>query len=183
MKFDDLDAKMRTFETSHDHCVPPDLSMVARLDGRGFTRLTKEIHDFEAPYDERFRDFMVATIHHLMDSGFRIIYGYSQSDEISLLFHPGEDSFNRKLRKFNSILAGEASAKFSLLTGDIGCFDCRVSQLSSEALVIDYFRWRQEDARRNALNAHFYWMHRKRGKTGKEASDFLANLSVSRESA
>ena len=34
MKFDDLDAKMRVYETSHDHCVLPGLYMVARLDGR-----------------------------------------------------------------------------------------------------------------------------------------------------
>ncbi len=181
MKFDDLDTKMRVFETSHDDCVPPDLIMVARLDGRGFTRLTKEIHAFEAPYDVRFRDFMVATTHHLMDCGFRIVYGYSQSDEISLLFHPKEDAFNRKLRKYNSILAGEASARFSLLSGEIGCFDCRISRLPSGDAVVDYFRWRQEDARRNALNSHCYWMLRKKGETVKDASDYLSNMSVSRK--
>jgi len=36
------------FETAHDLCVLPGLHMVARLDGRGFTRLTKEVHQFEA---------------------------------------------------------------------------------------------------------------------------------------
>ena len=51
MKFDDLDAKMRVFETAHDYCVLPSIHMVARLDGRSFTRLTKEVHQFEAPYD------------------------------------------------------------------------------------------------------------------------------------
>ena len=59
-----------------------------------------------------------------MDCGFRIAYGYTQSDEISLLFHSTEDAFGRKTRKLNSILAGEASAKFSLLLGDMACFDC-----------------------------------------------------------
>jgi tRNA(His) 5'-end guanylyltransferase len=49
MKFDDLDQKMRVFETAHDLCVLPGLYMVARLDGRSFTRLTKEVHPFEAP--------------------------------------------------------------------------------------------------------------------------------------
>jgi len=50
MKFDDLDQKMRVFETAHDLCVLPGLHVVARLDGRGFTRLTKEVHQFEAPH-------------------------------------------------------------------------------------------------------------------------------------
>lgn len=35
-------------------------AMVARIDGRGFTRLTKEVHKFDAPYDERFRDYKEA---------------------------------------------------------------------------------------------------------------------------
>ena len=33
MKFDELDAKMRVFETAHDFCVLPGMHMVARLDG------------------------------------------------------------------------------------------------------------------------------------------------------
>jgi tRNA(His) 5'-end guanylyltransferase len=86
MKFDELDERMRVFETAHDLCVLPGLHMVARLDGRSFTRLTKEVHKFEAPFDARFRDMMLATAEHLMAGcGFNIIYGYTQSDEISLL--------------------------------------------------------------------------------------------------
>ncbi len=47
MKFDELDARLRVFETAHDLCVLPGLFMVARIDGRNFTRLTKETHKFE----------------------------------------------------------------------------------------------------------------------------------------
>ena len=57
-----------------------------------------------------------------------------------------EQQFQRKLRKLNSVLAGEASAKFSLLLGDVACFDCRISQLPNVELVCDYFRWRSADA-------------------------------------
>ena len=178
MKFDDLDKKMRRFETAHDHCVLPGLFMVARLDGRGFTRLTKEVHKFEAPYDPVFRDHMVAVIEHLMNASLRIVFGYTQSDEISLLFHRDADPFDRKLRKLDSILAAEASACFSLRLGGIGVFDCRISQLPTVELVRDYFRWRQEDASRNALNAHCYWLLRKAGKTVREATDALLCLST-----
>ena len=61
MKFDDLDQKMRRYETAADLCVLPGLYMVARIDGRSFTRLTKDVCQFKAPFDERFRDLMVAT--------------------------------------------------------------------------------------------------------------------------
>lgn len=179
MKFDELDDKLRLFETAHDHCVLPGIYMVARLDGRGFTKLTKDVHQFEAPFDVRFRDYMVETVQYLMaECGFRIVYGYTQSDEISLLFHPDEDSFGRKLRKFNSVLAGECSAKFSLLLGSLASFDCRVSQLPTRDLVIDYFRWRNEDAHRNALNSHCYWMLRKKGQSVGKATSALEGISV-----
>lgn len=178
MKFNELDQMMRVFETAHDYCVLPDMYMVARIDGRNFTRLTKEVHNFEAPFDERMRDYMVGTTAHLMDCGFRAIYGYTQSDEISILFHPEITTFDRKLRKYSSILAGEASAKFSLLLGDHAAFDCRISELPSAGRVCDYFRWRNEDAHRNALNAHSYWMLRREGETVEAATKALHKLSV-----
>ena len=179
MKFDDLDQKMRVFETAHDLCVLPDLYMVARLDGRSFTRLTKEVHQFEAPFDPRFRDLMIETAEHLMSGcGFNVVYGYAESDEISLVFGLEENSFGRKLRKLISILAGEGSAKFSLLLGALASFDCRISQLPSVELVVDYFRWRSEDAHRNALNAHCYWLLRKQGKGVGDSTAALKGMSV-----
>ncbi|MEM7015302.1 MAG: tRNA(His) guanylyltransferase Thg1 family protein [Verrucomicrobiota bacterium] len=178
MKFDELDEQMRVYETAHDHCVLPGVYMVARLDGRGFTRLTKELMDYEAPFDERFRDSMINTVRHLMDCGFRISYGYTQSDEISLLLHPDSNSFGRKERKLNSVLAGDASAALSLDMGHIAPFDCRISQLPNRKLVVDYFRWRNEDAHRNALNAHCYWRMRKQGTSAKDATQQLLGKSI-----
>jgi tRNA(His) 5'-end guanylyltransferase len=178
MKFDDLDARLRVFETAHDHCALPGIYLVARLDGRNFTRLTKEVHAFERPFDERFRDLMVGTVQHLMQCGFRVRYGYTESDEISLLLDPAEDTFGRKLRKYHSILAGEASAKFSLLLGSMGTFDCRIAQLPRIGDVVDYFRWRAEDALRNALNAHCYWLLRNEGATQVGATTHVSGLST-----
>ncbi|RBQ03150.1 tRNA(His) guanylyltransferase Thg1 family protein [Pedobacter miscanthi] len=178
MKFDNLDAKMRVYETAQDRCILPEMYIVARIDGRGFTKLTKEVHQFEAPFDEKFRDLMVETVKHLMNCGFNVIYGYTQSDEISLLFHPNEQTFGRKTRKYISILAGEASAKFSSLLGSAGAFDCRISELPNRNLVEDYFRWRNEDAHRNALNAHCYWRLRQDNYTVKEATSKIEGISI-----
>ncbi|MCY7359406.1 MAG: guanylyltransferase [Rudanella sp.] len=116
---------------------------------------------------------------HLMTCGFTITYGYSQSDEISLLFDLNEQSFGRKTRKLISVLAGEASAKFSVLLGQVGAFDCRLSELPNSALVVDYFRWRQEDAHRNALNAHCYWRLRQQGQTAAQATRQIEKMGVS----
>lgn len=178
MKFDELDLKMRIYETAHDRCVLPQMFMVARIDGRGFTKLTKETYKFQAPFDEKFRDYMVETVQHLMNCGFKVIYGFTQSDEISLLFDLNETAFSRKIRKYNSILAGEASAKFSTLLGGIAVFDCRISELPNYQLVIDYFRWRNEDAHRNALNAHCYWRLRADNYAQAIATEKIKGMST-----
>ena len=178
MRFDEFDRNMRRFEQALDQTLLPDCFMVARLDGRNFTKLTKETCKFEAPFDTKFRDIMVHTTKSLMQCGFRVIYGYTESDEISLLFHPEEDTFGRKVRKFNSLLAGVASAAFSAQLGKQAIFDCRMVPLPSIERVQDYFLWRQEDAHRNALNAHCYWMLRKQGKNAAEATEMLTGKSV-----
>src|SRR5688572_10241150 len=103
MKFDAFDAQMRVYETAADQFVPPGIFIVARLDGRGFTKLTKETLDLEKPFSIKFRDAMIETVKHLMNCGINMIYGYTQSDEISLLLHKNDQSFNRKHRKLLSV--------------------------------------------------------------------------------
>lgn len=178
MNFEELDGKMSIYEQSIDQCILPDMYMIARLDGRGFTSLTKEICKFEAPFDEKFRDMMVEAVKSLMECGFRIINGFTESDEISLLFHPEEKTFGRKVRKYNSVLAGQASAAFSMQLGHMAVFDCRMVPIPSLERAQDYFLWRQEDAHRNALNAHCYWMLRKEGVSVQEATKALEGQSV-----
>jgi tRNA(His) 5'-end guanylyltransferase len=75
-------------------------------------------------------------------------------------------------------LAGEASAKFSLALGVVACFDCRISEFPNMKLVVDYFRWRSEDAHRNALNSHCYWMLRKNGHNAQDATASLSGKSI-----
>lgn len=169
---------MRSFEENLDQFVLPDVYVVARLDGRGFTRLTKELLALDRPFDERFRDAMIATVSHLMNCGFKISYGYCQSDEISILFDKNENAFARKTRKLLSVLSGEASANFTSEIGTMAAFDCRIIPLPTESLVVDYFRWRAEDASRNALNAWCYWTNRKNGATVAEATQQLEGKSV-----
>ena len=178
MKFDELDQKMRIYEQSLDQTILPQIYIVARIDGRNFTRLTKELCDFETPFDERFRDHIISTVKHLMECGFQVVYGFTESDEISLLFHPSEDTFGRKVRKYNSILAGEASAAFTHALQRVAVFDCRIIPLPTLERVQDYFLWRQEDAHRNGLNAHCYWLLRRNGLTVSEATEQLECKSV-----
>lgn len=169
MKFKEFDARMRVYEEAHDLCVLPGMFMVARIDGRNFTRRTKEEWDLEHPFDKAFHAGMVATTKHLMDCGFQTIYGYTQSDEISLLLAKEADSFDRKLRKLTSILASEATSAFVNWINLHASFDSRISQLPTEMEVVDYFRWRRSDSIRNARNAYVYWTLRDSGMSPKRA--------------
>ncbi len=178
MKFDDLDAQMRAIETARDISADTAATLVARIDGRSFTRLTKEVHDLDRPFDINMRDWMLTTVEHLMQCGFRVKFGYTQSDEISLLFDPNEQSYGRKLRKWNSVLAGEASGAFSLQAGRPAAFDCRIIELIRPQLVVDYFRWRAEDAKRNAINAHCYWILRDKNLSATGATSQLEALTT-----
>lgn len=115
MRFNELDTRLRQYETLHDSFVLPDVHMVVRLDGRGFTKKADDVWQLNRPFDDTFHHAMTKTTEHLMNTGFRVVYGYTQSDEISLLLHIDDDSFNRKTRKIISLLAGEASGVFSLI--------------------------------------------------------------------
>ncbi|MEL6349645.1 MAG: tRNA(His) guanylyltransferase Thg1 family protein [Myxococcota bacterium] len=179
MRFADLDARMRAIESADDPQVPMGRFVVARLDGRGFTRLTKQTLDLNRPFDERFWDWMLATATHLTeDSGFSVRFTFTQSDEISLLLDPEDNTFGRKTRKMLSVLAGEASARFTEAAGHRGTFDCRLSVLPNEERVVDYFRWRSADATRNALNAVCYWTLRAEGQTRHQATAALSGITV-----
>jgi len=94
------------------------------------------------------------------------------------LFRRDIDVFGRKLRKYESILAGEASARFARLLDDHAAFDSRISQLPTDRDVVDYFRWRHEDAHRNALHGHCYWLLRSKGLSDREATHRLEGKSI-----
>lgn len=177
MKFDDFDRMMRQHELSLNETVTSCEWIVLRLDGRGFTKLTKEALDFARPFDERFHVAMQRTCEHLMACGARISLCYTQSDEISLLLKDENVPFNGKTRKLNSVFAGEASGVFSLEVSRPTAFDCRTIPLAQTSDAVDYFRWRAEDANRNGLTAFCYWTLREAGLGPSKADAEMRGLS------
>ena len=167
MKFTDFDKKMRQYEESLDQIITNGNYIIVRLDGRAFHTLVKECN-YKRPFDDEFNLRMINTVVYLMDkSGFNIKYGYTQSDEISLLLDLNDDTYGRKTRKINSILASCATLAFNDKKSVLGMFDSRVIPLPNKELVKDYFMWRQEDCARNCLNSYCYWMLRNNGGYSK----------------
>src|SRR5574339_538878 len=122
MKFREFDELMRKQEEINNYILLPNMYTIVRIDGRNFHTLTRETLNLE-PFDPIMHKIMIETTKHLMTCGFNIVYGYTQSDEISLLCKYNDLIFNGKQRKYISILASEASAKFTMLMNTLATFD------------------------------------------------------------
>ena len=181
MKTSEISELMKTYEMTYEHVIPKRLWIVVRLDGRGFTKLTKTGDRFEKPFDILFHDGMLLTTEALMNSGLEVIMGYTQSDEISLVISPNDETFGRRVIKILTVLAGEASAFFSVHFDVPAVFDARVLALPDVRSVSEYLLTRQEDAHRNALSAQAYWALRKEGLNGTQASNQLHGATVSQK--
>lgn len=175
MDNDAFEKKMRSLEYFHSLRLLPGAWVVIRVDGRGFSRFTKS--RFEKPFDLEFHKAMVQTAKAVLE-GLHGIYAYTESDEISVLFRPDWDLFDRSLEKVVSISASIASSTFTHMFGTIVNFDSRVWLGVDKSQVVDYFRWRQADATRCALNGWCYWTLRKAGESAKKATAILDGQSV-----
>jgi tRNA(His) guanylyltransferase len=140
------------------HGVP----VIARIDGRAFHTFTRGL---ERPFSDRFRDLMVQTTCDLVeDSG--ALLGYTQSDEITLVWNPTGDTqmwFGGKVQKVVSHLSAVASVSFNRYLpkyipekSDVRpwpTFDARVWSVPSLADVVENLAWREADAVRNSVSA------------------------------
>lgn len=170
MKSDLFDAKMRAFEKSNDEKLRPEMYVVCRIDGRNFSTLTRRTLKLE-PYDTELATNMHTTVESIMNCGFPITFGYTQSDEISVLMDKNKLSvFDGKVRKYNSLLAAQASAIMSCSMSMPIVFDCRTIQLPTKQTVFDYFAWRRADSEKNCLNMLcFHILTTKKGLTPTNA--------------
>jgi tRNA(His) guanylyltransferase len=172
----DFEAHMRAGECYHSLRLPPGVWAVVRVDGRGFSQLTAK--RFAKPFDEKFRDAMLAAARALFED-FQGLYAYTESDEISLLLPPEWSMFDRELEKIVSVSAGIASGAFSLAIGEAVAFDGRVWLGGGEGAAVDYFLWRQSDATRCCLNGWCYWKLRQEGMKPRAAEALLAKQGFS----
>jgi tRNA(His) 5'-end guanylyltransferase len=158
---DDHGDRMKNYEAAWDARLDVMLPIYARLDGRSFSRFTRGM---ERPFDMNMSAAMIATAIGLVERTHARI-GYTQSDEISLVFlaeNPESDIlFGGRLQKLTSVLASLATALFTarVMVDDdfapyrnrLPHFDCRVCQLPSKTEAANMVVWRYKDARKNAI--------------------------------
>lgn len=164
----------------------PLLPIVARLDGRGFSRFTKGM---ERPFDQRMSDAMVAVTRHLVEET-NAVMGYTQSDEITLAWYSdslkSQTWFNGRIQKMVSLLGAEVTLAFYeqiLRTMPEYLkrrprFDARVWQLPTLEEAANCFLWREWDATKNSIQMaghHHFGSKRLHGVHTGAIKDMLIN--------
>lgn len=159
MKNDDFGDRMKAYESAFTSTkIASDKWMAVRIDGRGFSKYTKS---FVKPFDWRITNAMVNTTKALVKETHASV-GYTQSDEITLLYPPteGERIFGGKVSKINSVFASIATAHFNhhtIVTDKHAYFDCRTWEVPDDIEASNTLLWRVQDARKNSVSSHFRW--------------------------
>lgn len=170
----EADAAQRSREFFHGITVPIGMWTIVRVDGRSFSKLT-EAH-YAKPFDVHFAEAMHETARILV-AEFDSPYGYTESDEISIVLPPQHGLFNRCVEKLVSLTAATASATFSVHTARAATFDSRLWVGAGIEDVLDYMAWRQADATRAALNTCAYWTLRNAGASPSKATSVLSHMT------
>lgn len=177
MKTKDLEERMRRLEWFHSLSALEGVYIIIRMDGRSFTEATAKC-EYKKPFDEDFaRGMQGAAQQCLME--LNGIYAYTESDEISLLLPVNANLFDRELEKLVSVSACIPAVWMSFEMKRRVQFDSRLWLGPSKKDVIDYFRWRQADALRCAINGYCYYSLIAEGKTGRQAGAELERRNFS----
>ena len=112
---DAIGDRMKQYENCYRIYMPRRSAVVVRIDGRAFHTFTK---GFERPYDIVFASCMWETARKLCENVGGCRFGYTQSDEITLILADWENSktepwFGNNLQKIVSISASMATLYFN----------------------------------------------------------------------
>ena len=105
---DDFGDRIKNYEQLYSIQILPKLPVIIRIDGKGFSKLTKALH-CKKPFDQRFGSIMMETAQHLLLEIQGCVLAYIQSDEISLVLRNDqsletEPWFSNKIQKWSASL-------------------------------------------------------------------------------
>jgi tRNA(His) guanylyltransferase len=182
--------RMKKYEAPYDFVLPLNSPIIVRLDGHGFSRFTSH---FCRPFDQRIHDAMIATCANLLHFFPQATVAYTQSDEITLVFPTGVQSFNDRVQKLSSLAASYCSVHFNKHLSTclqnqpepavkasafeaLGTahFDARFFAVPSLEEALNCLLWRcRNDAVRNAVSAFARTMYTTKQMHGKRTVDLV----------
>ena len=170
-----LGDRMKRYEAVSKTSLMHRMPVIIRLDGCHFHTFTK---GFDKPFDETLMSSMIKTMKHLCSSIQGCVFGYTESDEISLVLIDYKKLnssawYDNEVQKICSVASSLCTLEFnrkfvievqkevqekgypSVHNKAVACgatFDCRAFNLPKEE-VCNYFIWRQQDATRNSIQS------------------------------
>lgn len=178
-KYSDLEIRMRGYEEVADYKLTRRMPVIIRLDGRSAHTFCR---GFSRPFDKFFREAMRQTMKYLCGNIQGCVFGYTDSDEISLVLIDYQTLnsdcwFGNRIQKITSIAASIATLYFNrefkdilregYREGEINSlklemyeealrrgllFDARAFNLPREE-VTNYLYCRQRNAERNSIQS------------------------------
>lgn len=103
---------LKKYEDSWDFKIPPHMSVIIRVDGKNFSRITKELNK---PFDPVFHAVMDNTMVEVSKEIDGCKLAYCQSDEVTFILNNVDNQtlyFNGRIQKIVSIVAASMSVKF-----------------------------------------------------------------------
>lgn len=206
-EYDALGQRMKRYEeVANGQLLIPELPLYARIDGRHFSKLTKNLgYPFkDLPAEKRsyvFAQLMQLTAHGLMEE-FKCDIAETHSDEISLGWKNIKTApFDGKYFKLVSNIASYAGMLFERnisifyegrdnitfsdteledvkkLSEARPSFDCRIVQLPDLMELTNCFVWRQNDCIRGAINQYAQRWFTHKELLGKSQDERIEMLS------
>jgi tRNA(His) guanylyltransferase len=167
---------VRNFE--QDDSLPPSNWIVLRIDGRGFSKLTKK-YGFTKPNDLAALDLINAAALEVVKSMVDVVIAYGQSDEYSFVLHESTTLFDRRAAKLATTVATNFTAEYCMqwpkffpdkpLERPYPTFDGRCVCYPKRKILRDYLAWRQADCHINNLYNTTFWKLVQRGVSQTEA--------------
>ena len=176
---DNLGDRMKGYESCAQSVFIKRMPVIFRLDGKGFSKYTKPLKNsgLPDPFNRDMKHIMQVTLQHLCGNIQNVVFGYTQSDEISLYLkdwteYETQQWFGGKQSKIESISASMATAVFNNtkargqycpeVNEPFAMFDSRAFNIPRED-VTNYFLWRQKDCTRNSVSmlAQHYFSHKR----------------------
>lgn len=185
MKGDSLGDRMKVYEgLEADRRLMPLLPVMGRFDGKAFHTFCRGL---KKPFDVRLHALMVEVTKFLVEET-QALVGYTQSDEISLVWY--SDDYDRQMffdgraSKMATVVTALATAKFTRLLPQyipekahrMPVFDGRVWTVPNQTEAANTFLWREQDATRNSIVGlgRAYFSHAElHGKDTKQVQEML----------
>lgn len=165
-----LGDRIKSYEQIYDSVLLPRVPIIIRLDGKGFSKLTKAV-GAKKPFDDVFSKSMADAMLKTASKIEGCVFGFTQSDEVSFILMNDQSIesqpwFGNRVQKICSVVASMMSVHFnSVQYNRSAYFDARVFAVPNVQEAVNTIIWRQQDCTKNSIScACYYEVAKTKGK-------------------